>query len=157
LFLRDQVSACFRDKAVPTSTAGDSLMNQQISQKSAIGLDGNLAAALGYPIGILGLINFIIEKENRFVKFHGIQSVLYSVGLGILFTVLWVVLIIIGVIFSSISDALGLIVGVLFTILMFGMFLVWIGGLLFFAYKAYQGQMFKLPVIGSLAEKLANK
>ena len=132
-------------------------MNQQISQKSAIGLDGNLAAALGYPIGILGLINFIIEKENRFVKFHGIQSVLYSVGLGILFTVLWVVLIIIGVIFSSISDALGLIVGVLFTILMFGMFLVWIGGLLFFAYKAYQGQMFKLPVIGSLAEKLANK
>ena len=44
-------------------------MNQQISEKSALGLDGNLAAALGYPIGILSLISFIIEKQNKFVKF----------------------------------------------------------------------------------------
>lgn len=132
-------------------------MNQQISEKSAIGLDGNLAAALGYPIGILGLINFIIEKQNRFVKFHGIQSVLYSVGLGVLFTALWIILIIIGFIFSAISDALGLIVWGLFSLIGLAVFVLWFGGLLFFAYKAYQGQMFKLPVIGNLADKLANK
>lgn len=132
-------------------------MSQQIPQKSAIGLDGNLAAALGYPIGILGLINFIIEKENRFVKFHGIQSVLYSVGLGIIFTVIWIVLVIIGVIFSAISDTLGVLVWGLFSLIGLALFVLWIGGLLFFAYKAYQGQMFKLPVIGNLSEKLANK
>ena len=132
-------------------------MSQQIPQKSAIGLDGNLAAALGYPIGILGLINLIIEKENRFVKFHGIQSVLYSVGLGIIFTVIWIVLVIIGVIFSAISDTLGVLVWGLFSLIGLALFVLWIGGLLFFAYKAYQGQMFKLPVIGNLSEKLANK
>jgi uncharacterized membrane protein len=131
-------------------------MNESL-QKSAIGLDGNLAAALGYPIGILGLINFIIEKENRFVKFHGIQSVLYSVGLGVLFTALWIVLVIIGMIFAMISDTLGILVWGLISLLGLLVFLLWIGGLLFFAYKAYQGQMFKLPVVGNLAEKLANK
>ena len=131
-------------------------MNESL-QKSAIGLDGNLAAALGYPIGILGLINFIIEKENRFVKFHGIQSVLYSVALGVLFTVLWIVLVIIGMIFAMISDSLGLIVWGLISLLGLLVFVLWIGGLLFFAYKAYQGQMFKLPVVGNIAEKLANK
>ncbi len=132
-------------------------MSQQIPQKSAIGLDGNLAAALGYPIGILGLINFIIEKDNRFVKFHGIQSVLYSVGLGVVFTAIWIVMVIIGVIFSMISDTLGVLIWGLFSLLGLALFVLWIGGLLFFAYKAYQGQMFKLPIIGNLAEKLANK
>jgi len=132
-------------------------MSQQIPEKSAIGLDGNLAAALGYPIGILGLINFIIEKQNRFVKFHGIQSVLYSVAFTVLFFVVWIAMVIIGMIFSAISDALGLIIWSLFGILGFGVFIVWIGGLLFFAYKAYQGQMFKLPFIGNMAENLANK
>jgi uncharacterized membrane protein len=132
-------------------------MNESLEKKSAIGLDGNLAAALGYPIGILGLINFIIEKENRFVKFHGIQSVLYSVGLGVGFTALWIVLIIIGMILAMISDTLGLLVWGLFSLLGLLVFVLWFGGLLFFAYKAYQGQMFKLPIVGNIAEKLANK
>ena len=132
-------------------------MNQQLSEKSAIGLDGNLAAALGYPIGILGLINFIIEKQNKFVKFHGIQSVLYSVAFTILFFVIWIAMFIIGIIFSTISNALGMLVWSLFGLLAFAVFIVWIGGLLFFAYKAYQGQMFKLPFIGNMAENLANK
>ncbi|HEY6119702.1 MAG TPA: hypothetical protein VIV66_07075 [Pyrinomonadaceae bacterium] len=132
-------------------------MNQQLSEKSAIGLDGNLAAALGYPIGILGLINFIIEKQNKFVKFHGIQSVLYSVAFTILFFVIWIAMFIIGIIFSTISNALGMLVWSLFGLLAFAAFIVWIGGLLFFAYKAYQGQMFKLPFIGNMAENLANK
>ncbi len=44
--------------------------------KSAIGLDGNLAAALGYPIGILAIICLIMDKENKFVKFHALQAIL---------------------------------------------------------------------------------
>ncbi len=132
-------------------------MNQQISEKSALGLDGNLAAALGYPIGILGLISFIIEKQNKFVKFHGIQSVLYSVGFSVGFFVLWIAMIIIGFIFSAISSSLGFLVWSLFGLLALAVFVLWFGGLLFFAYKAYQGQMFKLPIIGNLADKLANK
>ena len=131
-------------------------MNESL-EKSAIGLDGNLAAALGYPIGILGLINFIIEKQNKFVKFHGIQSVLYSVGFGVIFTVVWILIVILGTILAAISDTLGLLIFGLTSLIAFVVFLLWFLGLLFFAYKAYQGQMFKLPVIGNLAEKLASK
>src|SRR6266498_3334370 len=85
-------------------------MNESL-QKSAIGLDGNLAAALGYPIGIIGLINFIIEKQNRFVKFHGGQSLLYSLGFSVIFTVAFVVLLVLSLIPSAVSSAQGALVG----------------------------------------------
>ncbi len=132
-------------------------MNQSATGKAAIGLDANLAAALGYPIGLLGLINFIIEKENRFVKFHGLQSVLYSVGVGVVFMVLWVVLIILGIILTMISDVLGTLIWLLNGLIFLAFFVAMFGGLLFAAYKAYQGEMFKLPIVGNIAENIANK
>jgi uncharacterized membrane protein len=131
-------------------------MNETL-EKSAIGLDGNVAAALGYPIGILGLVSFFIEKQNRFVKFHGIQSVLYSLGLWVGFIVLLIVLFILSAILAFVSGTLATLVSALTGLLGFGVFLIWFGSLLFFAYKAYQGQMFKLPVVGNIAENLANK
>jgi uncharacterized membrane protein len=125
--------------------------------KSAIGLDSNLAAALGYPIGILGLVNFFMDKDNKFVKFHGIQSVLYSVALGVVFGVIWVVLLILGLIASQISGALAAIIWILYILFFLAFFLLLFGGLLYSAYRAYQGLTFKLPLVGNLAEKLANK
>lgn len=128
--------------------------NYSATGKSAIGLDANLAATLGYIIGVLGLINFIIEKENKFVKFHGIQSVLYSVGIGAVFTVFWIVLIILGIILSAISDVLGVLMWVINSVLFLGFFVAMFGGLIYAAYRAYQGQMFKLPIVGNIAEKI---
>jgi uncharacterized membrane protein len=128
--------------------------NYSATGKSAIGLDANLAAALGYPIGILGLINFLIEKENKFVKFHGIQSVLYSVAISVVFTVVWLVLMILAFALAAVSDVLGALMGVIMTLLFLVFFLAIIGGLFYAAYKAYQGQMFKLPIVGSFAEKI---
>ncbi|MGH9966818.1 MAG: DUF4870 domain-containing protein [Pyrinomonadaceae bacterium] len=128
--------------------------NYSATGKSAIGLDSNIAAALGYPIGIIGLLNFVIEKENKFVKFHGIQSILYSVGVGAVFTVLWIVLIVLAIILNAISDVLGALMWLFNSLVFFGFFVVLFGGLLYAAYKAYQGQVFKLPIIGNLAEKI---
>lgn len=129
--------------------------NYSPTSKSAIGLDANVAAALGYIIGVLGLINFIIDKENRFVRFHGIQSVLYSVALAVVFTVVWVVLLVLAIILGMISSVLGSLMWVLNVLLFLAFFLAMFGGLIYAAYKAYQGEMFKLPVIGNFAEKLA--
>ncbi len=122
--------------------------------KSAIGLDANLAAALGYIIGILGLINFLIDKENKFVRFHGIQSVRFSVGIGAVFTMVWIILIILGIILSTISDVLGVLMWLINTVLFLAFFAAMLGGLIYAAYKAYQGQMFKLPIVGNIAEKI---
>jgi uncharacterized membrane protein len=128
--------------------------NYSATGKTAIGLDANLAAALGYIIGILGLINFLIEKENKFVKFHGIQSVLYSVGVGAAFTVVWIVLIVFGIVLSAVSDVLGMLMWIFNSLLFLAFFLAMFGGLIYAAYKAYQGQIFKLPIVGNFAEKI---
>ena len=68
--------------------------------KSALGLDGNLAAALGYPIGIIAIICVIMEKENRFVKFHALQSILYHVAAIVVFIVVIIVLVILSILLA---------------------------------------------------------
>ena len=66
------------------------------NQKSAIGLDGNIASALGYPIGIIALILIFMEKDNKFVRFHAIQSLLW----GLVGTVAIIAVVILGVILT---------------------------------------------------------
>jgi uncharacterized membrane protein len=128
--------------------------NYSATGKAAIGLDANVAAALGYIIGVLGLVNFIIEKENKFVKFHGIQSILYSVSIGAVFTVVWIVLIVFGIVLTAISDVLGVVMWLINIVLFFAFFVAMFGGLIYAAYQAYQGQVFKLPIVGNFAEKI---
>ena len=87
--------------------------------KSALGLDGNLAAALGYPIGIIAIISLIMEKENRFVKFHALQSILLHVAFIVVAIVVWIlgfILLIAGAAASAAtnSGAAGGLVGMLF-------------------------------------------
>jgi uncharacterized membrane protein len=118
------------------------------NDKSAIGMDANLTAALGYPVGIIALVEVIIEKQNRFARFHAFQSLLLHVACGVIMTVLAIFMFIL----TLISSYLGIL-----WILFFPLFLAYIGALFFCAYKAYQGQMFKLPVIGDMCEKFASK
>jgi uncharacterized membrane protein len=48
-----------------------------INKKTAIGLDENIAGVLTYSLGwITGLAFLVVERENRFVRFHAIQSTL---------------------------------------------------------------------------------
>ncbi len=133
--------------------------------KSALGLDGNLAAALGYPIGILAIICLIMEKENRFVKFHALQSILLHVGIMVVGIALGILFMIIGIVLGVASAAANSSAGGGFAAI-FGLlsFLIWIvvlvayvGGLIMSAVKAYGGVYFKLPVIGNIADKFANK
>ncbi len=131
--------------------------------KSSIGLDGNLAAALGYPIGIIAIICLIMEKENRFVKFHALQSILLHVGFIVVAIAVWIigiVLLIGGAAASAAAgggSAAGGIIGMLFGLIWLVVIVCYIGGLIFAAVKSYGGAYFKLPVIGNIAEKFANK
>ena len=130
--------------------------------KSSIGLDGNLAAALGYPIGLIAIICLIMEKENRFVKFHALQSILLHVGFIVVAIAVWIigiVLLVAGAAASAASGsgAAGGIIGMLFGLIWLVVIVCYIGGLIFAAVKAYGGNYFKLPVIGNMAEKFANK
>jgi uncharacterized membrane protein len=130
--------------------------------KSALGLDGNLAAALGYPIGIIAIICLIMEKENRFVKFHALQSILLHVAFIVVAIAVWIIGIILFVAgmaaaAATNSGAAGGLVGMLFGLIWLVVIVAYVGGLIFAAVKAYGGNYFKLPVIGNIAEKFANK
>ena len=126
--------------------------------KSSTGLDENVAALLSYIFGwVSGLIFFLIEKDSRLVRFHAMQSILLNVSIGVLAFVVWIVVFILLLIVSQISDALSTIVGLLMTLIWLafsvGILIAWVMCLV----KAYQSQYFKLPVIGNFAEKFSAK
>ena len=131
--------------------------------KSALGLEGNIAALLGYIIWPVALVCVIIEKENKFVRFHAIQSLLYHAAIIVVIIVLMVVSVILGIVglaASSASDAggaIGGILGSLISLIWMVIVLAYLAGLIFAAVKAYGGNWFKLPVVGNMAEKFANK
>jgi uncharacterized membrane protein len=113
--------------------------------KTSSGLDENLAGALSYFFGfITGILFLVLEPKNKFVKFHAMQSIILSVSLGVIyFFLFFFYLLMPGVIQLMLSCILG-IVGI-------ALFVLW----LFLMFKAYSGEMYKLPVIGDFAEKQA--
>lgn len=126
-------------------------------------LDSNLAAMLCYIsyficcLGlVVGIVFVITEKENRFVKFHALQSLfLFALVaiLGIVFDILTYVMQLVlnlTVGFGWVAGLLTWIVGIVL-LFVFAVFLI-IGGI-----KAYGGQWFKLPLIGKFAWNAVNK
>jgi uncharacterized membrane protein len=122
--------------------------------KSALGLDGNVTALIGYLVGIVALVLIFIEKDNKFVRFHAIQSVVFHIGTFIVIFAVWIVGGIVAAVLGQISSIFG-IIGVLIYLLGLLLWLGWLGGMIYGAIKSFQGQMFKYPIFGNLAEKWA--
>lgn len=118
--------------------------------KTSTGLDANIAALLAYVLTwVTGLVFFLIEKENRFVRFHAMQAILFGASITALYIALVIVTTIIGFVSGILAALVGL-VGLLIPLL----FLI---GWILCMVKAYQGETFKLPVIGDMAANIVNK
>jgi uncharacterized membrane protein len=121
---------------------------------SSVGnLKANHAAALCY-IGPFGLLFLFLEKQNRLVRFHSVQALLYGLSLIVMAIIFAIVSTILGLALGYISPTLGVIVS---TLLWLGFAIFAIGAPLLSIYKAFNGQMNKLPIIGNYAERAANK
>jgi len=104
--------------------------------------DRNLVAAISYLLGfITGIVILLVEKDDRYIRFHAMQST-------VIFGGLFAIDILIGLIFGRIVflGFLAYLASVLLSILAI---IVWIVSMI----KAYQGQMFKWPIAGDFAEK----
>jgi len=137
------------------------MQNPPPGQQSSIGMAPNVAAAISY-VWIVGLVLFFIEKENKFIRFHAMQSVLYgalwTVAMIVLAILMTIITIIFGVAAAAAGDAgglIGMIVSLISGLIWLVIPLVYLGGLILAAVKAYQGAIFKFPVVGNLAEKIA--
>lgn len=127
------------------------------------GMDPKIAAAISY-IWIVGVVFFIIEKENKFVRFHALQSILFGVANSVIMILLMIVAFLLTIAFGiggamvggPMESLVSLLVGLIW-LLFWLIVLLMLAGLVFAAVKAYQGQKFKLPIIGNIAENMVNK
>ena len=115
---------------------------------TSTGLAANVAGALCYVLGfITGIVFLVIEKDNRFVRFHAAQSICVSVviiGLSIALSIVGSVLAFVPVLGWLVALLLSLVVG-------FGSFILWI----VLMFKAFSGQEWEVPIAGQWARKIA--
>jgi uncharacterized membrane protein len=116
------------------ATVKEVIRMSQDNKAPSTGLQPNVAGLLCYVLGwVTGIIFLVIEKDNEFVRFHAWQSI-------VVFGALTVASIVLGFI-----PIIGWIVAWLLSV---AGFILWI----ILMIKAYQGQRFKLPIAGNIAE-----
>jgi uncharacterized membrane protein len=124
-------AACSGRPAVPVVAAGP-------------GLADNVAGMLAYFTIIPAIIFLVLAPYNRsrFVRFHAWQCILFNVAWWILWFGLHILIHL---------PLLGWLTIFMWPLVSIAGFVVW----LVLVLKANQGQMFKLPVIGDIAEQQA--
>ena len=108
-------------------------------KKTSLGMEENVEGLLAYVLGaITGILFLVLEKESDFVRFHAMQSTITFISLWVLQMVFrWIPF--------------------------FGFLIYWLLGLLAFVLwilgmvKAYQGERYKFPFFGDLAEQWVGK
>ena len=102
--------------------------------KNSTGLTDNVAGALCYVLGwVTGIVFLIMEPNNKFIKFHAVQSIIVFGAVSVVYAILfWV-------------PVLYIIIGII-------ALLLWI----WLMYQAYQGKKYMLPIAGVYAEKFAS-
>lgn len=118
-----------------TSKKRGAFMEENNLGTSSTGINPTVAGLLCYLVGfVTGIIFLIIEKDNKFVRFHATQSVL---TFGFLF-VLQIVLPFIPFLGWALLWPLHIVTLVVWILLMM---------------KAYKGEYYKLPIVGDMAEQ----
>lgn len=117
-----------KPKVEPGITSG-------VKGKTTVGLEPNVASLLCYLfVWVSGIIFFILEKENKLIRFHALQSIIVFGTLTIASALLdWI---------PVVGDFFGAAIGILG-------FILWIVLMV----KAYQGKIYKIPFAGDFAEK----
>ena len=135
-------------------------MQNMSSDKSALGLDANVVAGLCYvgnlvcALGlILSIITIVTEKTNKLARFHAFQSVFLSVMWFVVVVIYWIM----AIVGAVMDNAMGFPLFSLVFMLLIGLILLLLFiGMVIAAVKAFQGQIYKLPIIGNLADQYSN-
>jgi len=129
--------------------------------KSAFGLDPNVAAGLAYiPVCLCHLVFSIAilatDKTNKLARFHAVQSLLISAAMIAGYIVMFVLV----MVFVAIAAATQVPAIMFVSFLVYICFFVWVlalfVGLIISMINAFQGKIFKLPLIGNMADNWSN-
>jgi uncharacterized membrane protein len=127
------------------------------SGKSALGLDANVAAGLAYlPVCginlIMSIIILVTDKTNKLARFHAFQSLLLLAAALIIEIPAYFLMVILFLMNSTITSLLGGLFGLVLTVVGLAIFVFMVIALI----KAFQGQVYKIPFIGDMADKWSN-
>lgn len=99
----------------------------------------NIVAALSYLLFfVTGIVILLVEKDDRYIRFHAMQSAMMFGGLFIANFVI-----------SLLLSPIELLSNLINTLVWIVMIILWLTSMI----KAYQGRVFKWPIVGDLAEK----
>jgi uncharacterized membrane protein len=127
---------------------GDKMSNlSSATGTTTTGLAPNVAGALAYVLGpITGVLFLVLEKQNRFVRFHAAQAV----TTGILIFALSIALSLLSTLLAFIP-VLGWLTALLLSLVMgLGSFVLW----LLLMWRAYKGEQWEVPLAGQLARRM---
>lgn len=131
-------------------------MQNMSGGKSALGLDANVVAGLCYVANlccylglILSIITIVTDKTNKLARFHAFQSILLSAVSIVIGIIIGMIGGVAGAANSGALAGLSMILNIVFGLAI-------LAAVIFAAIKGFQGQIFKLPIIGDLADKYSN-
>ena len=136
------------DSADPTPPPVPTPAANQSGDPSSMDLPPNVAAALACIPLIGGIIFYILEKRNGFVRFYATQSIIFG-GAWFLFNI---VSMIIHVIFGSVP-AIGVFLSVLWGLLAMLVHLAFLVIWIIATVKAFTNVRWEIPYIGPMASK----
>ena len=110
-------------------------IERQVKIMAADKSNENIMGAAAYLLMfVTGIIFLFIEKESKFVRFHAMQSTILFAGIFVISLGLQLI------------PILGQLVALLLSLVSF---VLWI----LCMWKAFQGEMYKVPYVGDIAEK----
>lgn len=133
-----------KEEAVQADEMKDGKKTTANLGKTTLGLEPNIAAALCYIpyVGLIAaIVVLLVEKENKFMRFHAFQALT-------LMAATWVASFVLGIFSALLIFALACaapLLGLLgLALLVYELYV---------AYLAYQGQRYMIPVLGEFVEK----
>lgn len=136
----------------PANTGGRNKQSGPMSVLNLPGIASNVAGLLSYILWPVACIFFLIfgpYNKDTFVRFHAFQGLflgLAAIGVGIALNIVTSILALIPLIGWLLSSIVWIVFG-------FGL----LGLAISLMYKAYNGQWYRVPLIGDLAARRAGK
>ena len=131
--------------------------NNQTAQ-SSFGLAPNVAALVSYIwIPVTSILVLVTEKENRAVRFHAFQSLFLGLGVFAFTIVLSIIIGVLTLVAGAVSASMGILVSIASLLVWLVIAVALLGVWILCLVKAYRNEQYKLPIVGKIAERMANK
>ncbi len=116
------------------------------AKSGSTGLPSNVAAALACVPLIGGIIFYVLEKHDQFVRFYAMQSIIFG-GVWIIFTIIWNVLFSILAHIPAIGWIFALLLWIIWAVWSITAVIIWVIAMI----KAFIGVRWDIPYIGPIA------